>query len=104
MPRTVANLALAGALNSVLGHSLAASCMNSTKTGTAAVVPVSPSPRLRLSSKPTNTPATTWGVKPTNQALRYSLVVPVLPPTGRFSTRAEVAVPRWTTPCSIEVI
>ena len=39
-------------------------------TPTAATLPVSPSPRLRLSSKPMNTPTTMCGEKPMNQAER----------------------------------
>ncbi len=62
--------------------------MNSMKIGTAATAPVSPWPSERLSSKPTKVPTTICGVKPMNQALRKSLVVPVLPPTGQFSSRA----------------
>ncbi len=54
--------------------------MKSMKIGTAEAAPVSFSPSDRLSSKPTKTPTTIPGLKPTNQALRYSLVVPVLPP------------------------
>ncbi len=35
-----------------------------------------------------------------NQASLNSLVVPVLPPMGRFKDRARTAVPRSTTPRS----
>ena len=44
------------------------------------------------------------GVKPMNQASFSSLVVPVLPATGRLTLRTTVAVPRCTTPSMIDVI
>ena len=43
--------------------------------------PVTPAMGV-LSSFPTHTPTASSGVKPTNQASRYSCVVPVLPATG----------------------
>src|SRR5258708_32779955 len=98
---TLANLVPGGARKSMTGMPLSASCMNSIKTGRAATAPVSPLPRDRLSSKPTNTPTTICGEKPMNQALRKSLVVPVLPPNGRPRLLAWTAVPRCTTPSSI---
>ena len=68
--------------------------MNSVKTGTAAEAPASPDPSERLSSKPMKTPTTMSVVKPTNQAERYSFVVPVLPATQGPRPRALAAVPR----------
>lgn len=48
-----------------------------------------------LSSLPTHTPTTRSAVKPTNQASRWSCVVPVLPATGR-GNRAARPVPSRT--------
>jgi len=47
----------------------------------------------RLSSKPPQTPQTTVGVKPTNQASVQSLVVPVLPAAGWLKPQALAAQP-----------
>ena len=51
--------------------------MNSVQIGSAAWAPLRPTGWL--SSKPTQTTVSSSGVKPTNQASRRSLVVPVLP-------------------------
>ena len=57
-----------------------------------------------MSSNPTHTPATRSGVKPTNQASRWLLVVPVLPAAGRFNLLfADAAVPSLITDSMIEV-
>ena len=84
-------------MNGCGGTPLSAPCMISTHIGSAARAPCSPRPRSRMSSKPTHTPVTRLGVKPTNQAsgrLLSRLVVPVLPAAGRPSLpRADAAVP-----------
>src|SRR5439155_17825792 len=61
---------------------------------------------VRGSSKPTHTPATSLGVKPTNHASLKSLVVPVLPAAGSLnpSCRTRAAVPAFTTSASMSVI
>jgi hypothetical protein len=51
-------------------------------------------PELLLSSKPTQTAASSSGVKPTNQASRWPLVVPVFPPPARRSLPAIARVRR----------
>ena len=51
--------------------------MNCVQIGSAACAPLRPTGWL--SSKPTQTTVSSSGVKPTNQASRRSLVVPVLP-------------------------
>ena len=104
MPFTVRKMAFLGRTKGLAGRSRRATCMNSVNTGTGPVAPVSPEPSGRLSSKPMKTPTTMSDEKPTNQAERYSLVVPVLPPTQRPRPRALAPVPRWTTPSSIELI
>ena len=60
-----------------------------------------------LSSLPTQTPATMSVVKPTNQASRYSSVVPVLPADrrpGLSVSRAALPVPSVTTASSSGII
>ncbi len=104
MPFTVRKMAFFGFTNGRAGRSFKASSMKSMKIGTAVEAPASPPPRERLSSKPTKTPTTMSAEKPTNQAERYSLVVPVLPPTQRPRLRARAPVPRWMTPSSMELI
>ena len=54
--------------------------MKSAQIGSATRAPDAPSRIDSGWSKPTHTPATTADEKPTNQASRESLVVPVLPP------------------------
>ena len=71
--------------------------MNSVQMGAAAWPPVSCAPSERSESKPTQTPARRSGVKPMNQASWVSLVVPVLPATGRPSSAALRPVPCLTT-------
>ena len=58
---------------------------------------------MRGSSKPTHTPATSFGVKPMNQASLKSLVVPVFPAAGSVNPRprAFAAVPALITSASI---
>src|SRR6266576_1326550 len=56
-----------------------------------------------LSSLPTQTPTTMSEVKPTNQASRYSSVVPVLP-ADRRASRAARPVPSLTTASSSCII
>src|SRR5439155_333471 len=72
--------------------------------GAAACPPVSCLPSERSESKPTHTPARRSGVKPMNQASCVSLVVPVLPATGRPSSAALRPVPCCTTVCSMLVM
>ena len=90
--------------NGFAGKSFSAAAMKSRKIGAATWPPVSPLPRVRGSSKPTNTPATRSGEKPTNQASNQSLVVPVLPARGLPTALTAVPVPRSTTPCIIATI
>ncbi len=77
--------------------------MKVTQTGRAFLAPVAL--RARCWSSPTQTPASRFGVKPTNQASRPSLVVPVFAAVGRVQPQAgsERAVPCATTVCSSEV-
>ena len=60
------------------------------------------SPRESLLSSPIQTAQARLGVKPTNQASRYSLVVPVLPAAGRLMAAAR-PVPRVITSRIIEI-
>ena len=62
--------------------------------------PVPLRPIVRGWSYPTYMPVTRCGVKPMNHASFQSLLVPVLPATGRPSTLAFVAVPAFTTSLS----
>src|SRR5688500_20125748 len=66
-----------GALNCELVRPASAAFMNPVQIGSAACEPVRPIGVL--SSKPTQTAVSSSGVKPTNQASRGSLVVPLLP-------------------------
>jgi len=54
-----------------------------------------------LSSMPTHTTVSSSGVKPTNQASRWSLVVPDLPAASNLNPedRAEAPVPSSSTLC-----
>ncbi|MNR44193.1 hypothetical protein D3C85_1629040 [compost metagenome] len=104
MPLTVRKTAFLGRTKGRAGRSFRATCMKSVKIGTAVAAPASPPPSERLSSKPTKTPTTMSLEKPTNQAERYSFVVPVLPPTQGPRPRALAPVPRWITPSSMELI
>ena len=61
--------------------------------GRAARAPVSFSPRDSRLSYPTHTPQVTEGEKPRNHASVKSLVVPVLPPSGWFSSLTAAPVP-----------
>ena len=65
--------------------------MKSAQIGAAVLPPVSPRPSFFMSSKPTHTAASRSGVKPTNQASRWSFEVPVLPAAGRRSLPAIAA-------------
>ena len=69
--------ALGRARTATLGVPASARFMNCVQIGSAACAPDSPTGWL--SSKPTQTTVRSSGVKPTNQASRRSLVVPVLP-------------------------
>ena len=72
--------------------------MNSVQMGSAAWAPLRPSGWL--SSKPTQTTVSSSGVKPTNQASRRSLVVPVLPAASCVEprrARAAAPVPSFST-------
>ena len=59
--------------------------MKLVQIGSAACEPVSPSGWLP--SKPTQTAVRSSGVKPMNQASRWSLVVPVLPAASTVNPR-----------------
>ena len=63
--------------NGTLARPASARFMNCVQIGSAAWAPLRPTGWL--SSKPTQTTVSSSGVKPTNQASRRSLVVPVLP-------------------------
>ena len=65
--------------------------MKSVQIGVAACEPLSP--RGWLSSKPTQTTASTSGVKPTNQASRRSLVVPDLPAASSVNPAPRALAP-----------
>ena len=93
-----------GMRNGATSSLASASPMKSTKIGAAALDPVSFSPRVRGLSKPTKTPTARSGENPTNQASKLSLVVPVLPASGRLSALARQPVPRCTTPSSSATI
>src|SRR5258708_33371832 len=67
---TLANLVPGGARKSMTGMPLRASCMNSMKTGRAPTAPVSPFPRGRLSSEPTNHATPILGQYALTQAAR----------------------------------
>ena len=71
--------------------------MNCVQIGSAACAPDSPTGWL--SSKPTQTTVSSSGVKPTNQASRRSLVVPVLPAASSVKPmpRAPAPVPSLMT-------
>jgi hypothetical protein len=71
--------------------------MKAVQIGSADWAPLSP--RIWLSSSPTQTTASSSGVKPTNQASRRSFVVPVLPAasSAKPAARAEAAVPSDST-------
>ena len=72
--------------------------MKSVQIGTAVRPPASPSPSDLPSSKPSHTATSRSGEKPTNQASRLSLEVPVLPARGRrMRAPAARAVPSSTT-------
>src|SRR5215216_4066278 len=80
-----------------------ATLMNRAHIGTASW-PANPFLTIvRGLSNPTHTPATIFGVKPTNHASTKSLVVPVLPAAGNVNptVRARFAVPASTTSASI---
>ena len=79
------------------GGRRAAAFMNSVQIGSAACEPVRPIGWL--SSKPTQTTVSSSGVKPTNQASRRSLVVPLLPAASSVnpSARAPAPVPSLIT-------
>ena len=66
--------------------------------GAATLEPVSRGPKDRGLSNPTNTPTARSGEKPMNQVSKLSLVVPVLPATGRPTVLTRRPVPRSTTP------
>ena len=89
-------------------HSGLSSCvaafMNFAHTGTATSAAKPLGRIVRGWSKPTQTPATSFGVKPTNQASLKSLVVPVLPAAGSVKperARARLPVPALITSASI---
>ena len=77
--------------------------MNCVQIGSAACAPDNPTGWL--SSKPTHTTVRSSGVKPTNQASRKSLVVPVLPAASSVkpADRAPAPVPSLMTPRSMFV-
>ena len=80
------------------GTARSASRMKCTQIGTAVRAPSSPSPSGRSWSKPTQTVATRFWLKPLNQVSRASLVVPVLPDRSlRPSASARRPVPRRIT-------
>ena len=56
-----------------VGRPAVALAMKSAQIGAAALPPVSPRPSFFMSSKPTQTAASRSGVKPTNQASRWSV-------------------------------
>ena len=71
--------------------------------GKATRAPSSFRPSVWWSSNPTQTPAVKEGENPMNQASVKSLVVPVLPATGRLSALARTPVPELMTSRSMEV-
>src|SRR5215471_1091700 len=79
--------------NCSIGRSFKTCPIMSIHMGRAARAPVSLSPKVTFSSKPTHTPVVREGVNPRNHASVKSLVVPVLPARGRLSSRALEAVP-----------
>ena len=72
-----------GCAKSLVGRPAVAFAMKSAQIGAAVLPPVSPRPSFFMSSKPTQTAQSRSGVKPTNQASRWPLDVPVLPAAGR---------------------
>ena len=60
---------------------------------------------MQTRAQPTKTPTAKSGAKPTNQASRLALVVPVFPASGLWICRPmRTPVPRFTTPSSMETI
>ena len=86
-----------GTANGTLARPASALFMNCVQIGSAACAPLRPTGWL--SSKPTQTTVSSSGVKPTNQASRRSLVVPVLPAASSVKpvARALAAVPSFST-------
>ena len=81
--------------------------MKLAKMGSAIRDPSPPDDRWMLrSSPPTQAPATSFGVTPTNHASEFFCEVPVLPPMSAFSPKARMrpAVPAFTTRLSIPSI
>ena len=72
--------------------------------GSATLAPVCRGPSVRGWSKPTNTPTTRSGENPMNQVSNDSFEVPVFPASGRFRLAMRIAVPRSTTPLSIQAV
>ena len=81
-----------GASNGTLGWPASARIMNCVQMGSAACAPLR-ARRGWLSSKPTHTTVRSSGVKPTNQASRRSLVVPVLPAASSVKPAARAPAP-----------